>query len=167
MKMKKLLCIALAACLVLTFAACSGGSQDEAEGDTPKSEQTGSAGSNIPLKDNTEEAENQVRIAMESLLEETYGDKIDDFRINDVKIYTAEEEQETEVLNSYDLGPDEVAFEVHYDLHPAEGTDINELLPANGEYDEESGWIVNKFNLGILRSADDGSYTITDYGTGW
>ena len=83
------------------------------------------------------------------------------------KIYTAEEEQENEALKDYNLGPDEVAFEVRYDLHPAEGADMNELMAANGEYDEERGWIVDKFNLGILRKAEDGSYTITDYGTGW
>ena len=46
------------------------------------------------------------------------GDKLHDFRVNDVqKIYTAEDEQADEVLKDYNLGPDEVAFEVQYDLH--------------------------------------------------
>ena len=47
------------------------------------------------------------------------------------------------------------------------GVDINELMAATGEYDEESGWVTDKFNLGVLRPAEDGTYTITDFGTGW
>ena len=165
---RKLFCIILTACLIFTLAACSGSSQEEeSEGDVPKSEQEGTAGSNIPLKDNEEEAKYQVGVAMRNLLDETYGDKITDAKIYVDKIYTAEEEQENEVLKDSNLGPDEVAFEVHYELQPAEGVDVNEFLAGTGEYDEESGWIVDKFNLGVLRPADDGSYTITDFGTGW
>lgn len=164
---KKILCLVLTACLVFSFAACGGSAQEEAEADTQKTEETGTAGSNIPLKDNAEEAEYQITVAMQKLLEEAYGDKINDARIYVEKIYTAEDEQADEALKSYNLGPDEVAFEVRYELHPAEGTDVNELLAATGEYDEESGWVIEKYNLGILRPTDDGSYTITDFGTGW
>ena len=165
--MKKLLCIILAACLLLSLTACGGSDQEESEADVPKSEETGTAGSNIPLKDNPEEAEYQIEVAMQKLLEEAYGDKVNDARIHVEKIYSVEDEQAEEVLKEYNLGPDEVAFEVRYDLHPAEGTDVNELMAATGEYDEESGWVTDKFNLGILRPAEDGSYTITDFGTGW
>ena len=165
---KKLFCIILTACLIFTLAACSSSSQEEAsESDVPKSEQEGTAGSNIPLKDNAEEAKYQIEVAMQKLLEETYGDKVTDARIYVEKIYTAEEEQENEALKDYKLGPDEVAFEVRYELHPAEGVDVNEFLAATGEYDEESGWVTDKFNLGVLRPAEDGTYTITDFGTGW
>ncbi len=173
--MKKLLCIALAACLVFAFTACGGSSQDSSsdadtssqETEASKSEETGTAGSNIPLKDNAEEAGNQIEAAMKVWLENAYGDNIDDVRIYVEKIYTAEDEQANDVLKSENLSPDEVAFEVRYDLHPAEGVDVNELLPANGEYDKESGWVVDKTGVGILRPAEDGSYTVTDFGTGW
>lgn len=164
---KKLLCLILTACLFLTMTACGGSAQEEPEAEVPKSEQTGTAGSNIPLKDNQEEAEYQITAAMQSLLEEAYGDKINDARIYVEKIYTTEDEQAVEVLKDYNLGPDEVAFEVRYELQPAEGTDVNELLVANGEYDEESGWVIEKYSVGVLRPAGDGSYTITDFGTGW
>lgn len=135
----------------------------------PKSEQTGTAGSNIPLKDNQTEAENQIKIAFQKWLEETYGDNIVDARINVGKVFTAEDEQENEALKSYNLGIDEIAFEVNYELKPAEGADINMLTVATGEYDEESGWITDKFNLGILRpsTSGDGEYIVTDIGTGW
>ncbi|MBR2547525.1 MAG: hypothetical protein IKF07_04965 [Eubacterium sp.] len=166
--MKKLLCLMLIACLVFTLAACGGSSKEEAaETDVPKNEQEGTAGSNIPLKDNQEEAEKQIEIAMQELIEEAYGDKVDDSKIYIEKIYTAEDEQADEGLKTYDLGPDEVAFEVRYDLHPAEGTDVNELMAATGEYDEASGWVKDKFNLGVLRPNGDGTYKITDFGTGW
>lgn len=165
--MKKLLCLILTACLLITLTACGGSDQEEPETDVPKSEQTGTAGSNIPLKDNPEEAEYQIEVAMQKLLEEAYGDKVNDARIYVEKIYTVEDEQANEALKEYNLGPDEVAFEVRYELHPAEGTDVNELMVANGEYDEESGWVTDKFNIGVLRPTEDGSYTITDFGTGW
>ena len=167
--MKKLLSLILAACLLISLAACSGSDQEQeaSETDVPKSEQTGTAGSNIPLKDNPEEAKYQIEVAMQKLLEESYGDKVTDARIYVEKIYTAEDEQADEALKEYNLGPDEVAFEVRYELHPAEGVDVNELMAATGEYDEESGWVIEKYNLGVLRPTEDGSYTITDFGTGW
>ena len=167
--MKKLLSFLLAVCLLISLAACSGSDQEQetAETDTPKSEQTGTAGSSIPLKDDQEEAKYQIEVAMQKLLEEAYGDKVTDARIYVEKIYTAEDEQADEALKEYNLGPDEVAFEVRYELHPAEGVDVNEFMAATGEYDEESGWVIEKYNLGVLRPTDDGSYTITDFGTGW
>ena len=137
-------------------------------GAVPKSEQTGSAGSNMPIKDNAEEAEYQIKVAMQFLMEEMYGDKIHDARIYMDKIYTAEEEQE-EPLKSYNLGPDEVAFEVHYEILPVQRTDVNELTAATGVYDEESGWVKEKYNIGILRPNESGepAYKITDFGTGF
>ena len=65
---KKILCLVLTACLVFSFAACGGSAQEEAEPDTQKTEETGTAGSNIPLKDNAEEAEYQITVAMQKLL---------------------------------------------------------------------------------------------------
>ena len=59
-------------------------------------------------------------------------------------------------MKSYQLGPDEVAFEVHYELLPVAGTDINELTAATGVYDEESGWVKEKYNVGILRPNESG-----------
>lgn len=173
--MKKLLVLVLTLCLVFTLAACGGSAKEEggeaeqeaAETEVPKSEQEGSAGSNIPLKDNQEEAEKQITAALQAQLEEAYGDKIDDVRISVEKIYSTEDEQANDILKEENLSPDEVAFEVKYDLHPSDGTDYNELLPANGEYDEASGWVVDKYSVGILRPNSDGTYKITDFGTGW
>ncbi|MBQ9279742.1 MAG: hypothetical protein IJ215_01670 [Clostridia bacterium] len=143
---------------------------ENVEQEVPKSEQTGTAGSNIPLKDNPEEAEYQIKVAMQYLLEETYGDEVYDARIYVEKIYTAEEEEADEVLSTYELGPDEVAFSVRYELKLApEVEDIMKFTAATGEYDEESGWVKEKYNIGILRPNPEGepAYIITNFGTGW
>ena len=107
---------------------------------------------------------------MQYLLEETYGDEVVDARIYVQKVYTAEDEQEIEALKQMNLGPDEVAFEVKYELKIAEGVeDKMKFTAATGEYDEESGWVKEKYNLGVLRPNDSGEqkYKITDFGTGW
>ena len=137
--------------------------------DVPKDQQEGTAGSNIPLKDNLEEAKYQVEVAMQHQLEQMYGDKINDARIYVEKVYNAEEEKEG-ALKDYNLGPNEVAFQVKYEVHPAEGVDVNELLAATGTFDEASGWVTEKYGVGILRpnsEAAEPKYVITDFGTGF
>ena len=160
--MKKLLSILMALAMVCALAACGSTSDGQQEESAP-AEATEIAAKNM----SPEETERQIQVAMQYLLEEAYGDKVNDARVYVEKIYTVEDEQANDILKSYELGPDEVAFEVRYELHPAEGTDVNELMAATGEYDEESGWVIEKYNLGVLRPTDDGSYTITDFGTGW
>jgi hypothetical protein len=135
----------------------------------PKHEQTGTAGSNIPLKDNLVEAEAQVLAAVERYLRDAWGGKIDDLAVTVDRIYTAEDEAAIEVLRDMALGPNEVAFSVNYKLHPADGVeDLLQFTAATGEIDAASGWIVNKSNIGILRPDPDGEgYIVTDFGTGF
>ena len=117
----------------------------------------------------SEEAAEQIETAMQYYLEEAYGDKVFDARIYVEKVYTREEELANETLASYNLGADEYAFEVRYELKPSEGTDINELLVGNGSLDEDGEWVVDKYGVGVLRANDDGQpeYIITDFGTGF
>ena len=184
--MKKVLLEILAVLAIVGLVACSNETKENQssqetkneavetineniEQEVPKNEQIGTAGSNIPLKDNHDEAENQIKIAMQNLIKEMYGDEVTEAKIDVQKIYTAKEEQE-EPLKSYNLGIDEVAFEVKYELKIAEGVkDTMKFTAATGEYDEESGWVKEKYNLGILRPDDSGKaqYIITDFGTGW
>lgn len=162
--MKKIISMLLALTLVCALAAC--GSTADAPEQAEESE-SGEVTESTSKNMNQEEAEYQIEVAMQYLLEEAFGDKVDDARIYVEKIYTAEEEQEDELLQSLALGPDEYAFEVKYELHPAEGADPIELTAATGEYDEESGWVVEKYNVGVLRPNQDGEpeYVITDFGT--
>ena len=122
--------------------------------------------SNTPLKEDKEEAEEQINIAMEDLLAEIYGDSVVAAKINVTKIYTAEEEQEFDALKQMNLGENEVAFELNYELKPAEGADIFKLTVPDGVYDEKTGWVTEIYRLGVLRPDGDG-YIITDFGTGW
>ncbi|MBR3281558.1 MAG: hypothetical protein IKI57_06995 [Clostridia bacterium] len=139
------------------------------EVNVPKNEQIGTAGSNMPLKDRLNDAELEIKRAFQDYLAEAYGEKVFDARIYVEKVYTAEEEQTIEALKEKNLGPDEVAFEVRYELKPAEGVDPIEFTAANGEYEEDTGWVKNKFNLGILRPNIEGEalYRVTDLATGW
>ena len=174
--MKKLFKTFIIALCVLTLVSCTSNKKDDTAtveetttNEVPKDQQTGTAGSNMPLKDNHDEAVYQIEVAMQYLLEEMYGDKVNDARIYVEKIYSGEEEKQ-DPLKAYNLTIDELAFEVKYELHPAEGVDINELTAATGEYDKESGWIKEKYGVGILRpnpQGDEPKYVITDFGTGF
>ena len=112
--------------------------------DVPKSEQTGTAGSSIPLKDNEEEVKRLIEIAMRDYYINNYGSEVEDMRIDVEKIYSTEEEQQNETLKSYNLGPNEVAFEVRYDLKPEEDLEnVMKFTAGTGTYDEET---IEKFN---------------------
>ena len=115
-----------------------------------------------------EDAKYAVEVAMQYLLEEAYGEKINDARIYVEKVYSAEDEAEVEAAADYNLGPDDYLFEVKYELHPAEGEDPIQFTAGNGDWDEEAGWIVEKYAVGVLRPNEGGepAYVIDNFGTG-
>lgn len=136
---------------------------------TKKNDEKGTAGSNIPLKDNQEEAEYQIKVAVQELIKEAYGDNVVDARIYVDKVYSSEEEAKEPALKEMNLGPNEVAFEVSMELKPSSTADVNALTAGNGVYDEKTGWVTEVSRLGILvqDEKDNSKYTITNYGTGW
>ena len=143
--------------------------QKNSSSETEKSDEKGTAGSNISLKDNQEEAEYQIKAAVQEKIKEGYGNNVIDARINVTKIYTAEDEEKDEILKEMKLGKNEVAFEVKIELKPSSNADVNLLTIPNGKYDEESGWVIDSSRLGILVQDEDDNtkYTIRNYGTGW
>lgn len=135
-----------------------------------KKDEVGTAGSNMPLKDNLTEAKIQIEAGVADIFEEAFGNKIDDVKVTVDKVYNTEDEQAFEPVKEMNLGMNEVAFEATIELHPTEGTDVNELMIPNGEFDEASGWVKNVKRLGVLREnkeSSDPAYVITDFGTGW
>lgn len=127
--------------------------QDEPEDDDPMGK-TGQH--NLPLKDRLDDAKYAVEVAMQTYLQETYGDKVFDARIYVKKILNYNEEQDAGLT---DLGIDKLAFEVEYELKPASSAtedDINSMLAGNGEYDKETGWINGKYGCGILEPNKSG-----------
>ena len=135
----------------------------------PKSEQEGTAGSNIPLKDNLEGAKAEVEKAMVEYITKTYGDEVEESKITVDKVYSAEDEQEDPTLKEMNLGMNEVAFEVSYELKVAEGVDGMKFTAGTGEFSEETRWVTEKHNVGILRPATSGDarYEITSLETGF
>ena len=160
--MKRILSLMLVLVMVLALGACAKNSAEPA-GSEPAASGEVLAGKNM----SEEDAKYQIEVAMQYLLEETYGEKVDDARIYVEKIYSADDEAEMELLSDYELGADDYAFEVKYELHPAEGVDPIELTAATGQLDEESGWIIDKYNVGILRPNEAGepAYVIDSFGT--
>ena len=170
---KKLLPMLLAGVITLSLTACSGGTTAESPAPTQAAETQAPAPKESVApsakKLSVMDAEYEIQMAMQYQLEEMFGEKVVDARIYVEKVYTAEEEQADELLKSYHLGPDEYAFQVKYELKPAEGVDPIEMTAGTGEYDQESGWVVEKYNIGILRPNQGGvpAYVITDFGTGF
>ena len=143
--------------------------KEETKKEETKKEETTTTTTSSGLKGNKEEAERQIKLAMQNLLKDTYGNKVFDARIYVEKIYTAEEEQKIDALRDKKLGDNEVAFKVKYEIKPASGVDPEIFTAASGRYDKEKGWVVDKYNSGILRPTgnDDPKYKITNFGTGW
>jgi hypothetical protein len=135
----------------------------------PKEEQTGTAGSNIPLKDNVEKAKVEVENALRQKFAEMYGDTLAEVKMNEIKIYDVLDEETVQL----ELTMDEVAFEASYDLKAKDDAttkELNQLAIPNGELNEETNWVTGKGCLGVLRpnpSGDQPKYIITDFGTGW
>ncbi len=185
--MKKLLLGALAIIAVIGLTACGepevknepdtntvvNASQTQnteneqpAEEGNKKEDEVGTAGSNMPLIDNAQLAYEQAKIAMENLLKDTWKEKISNLNVNITKIYTSDEVQ-SELFADYNLTMNEVPFEASYELKPADDvTDFDQFTAGTGKYDEATGWIVEKSNVGILCKTENG-YTIKNLGTGF
>ena len=119
------------------------------------------------LKENKEAAKYQIEITLRDYLKEGFGEILDNSRFNITKIYTDEEIKENELLREMKLGKNELLFEVTYQLLPAFGIDPNSFISADGEFNNELGWVVNIHRVGTLRQNKDGSYYIDNFGTGF
>ena len=126
----------------------------------------------LDTRENLKEVKEAVKYKIERTLQEhfnhkAYKDKISNSRFNITKIYTDKEAKE-EPIKSLKLGKNEFAFEVTYQLQPAEGVDPNTLTIPDGEYDENLGWVKDISRIGVLRYNDKNDYyTIDNFGTGW
>ena len=104
---------------------------------------------------------------MQKWIKESFGEEVVDSKIIVTKVYSAEDEQQEPALKERNLAPNEVAFEVNYELKIAEGVeDTIKFTAATGVFNEETRWVTEKFNIGILRP-DGNGYKITDFGTSW
>lgn len=130
---------------------------------------TGEAGAGEFLRDDPEAAAHTVIEVLGDYLSDVYGNDVTEILITVEKVYDTEDLQGdmSQLIELENLSDEDVAFEVSYELVPAEGADTEMLMIPDGELDEESGHIVNIYRLGVLRPDANGNYEVTDLGTGW
>ena len=113
-------------------------------------------------------AKYQIEKTLQEYFKDVYGKKIENSRFNVKKVYSEKEANSDNNIKSLKLGDKDIAFEVDYQLLPAEGVDPNELMVVDGEYNEDLGWVTSLSRVGILRyNSKNGSYSISNFGTGW
>ena len=119
------------------------------------------------VKGTVSAAKYRIEKTLQEYFKEAYGNDVINSRFNVTKIYSQEEEKNNEAISSLKLGDKDIAFEVTYQLQPAEGADIDRLILTDGEYDKTLGWVKDITRLGVLKYNQDGTYSITNFGTGW
>ena len=113
-------------------------------------------------------AKYRIEKTLQEYFKDAYGDEITNSRFNVKKIYSKEDEENDKTIKSLKLGDKDIAFEVEYQLQPAEGADVNKLTIPDGEFDETLGWVKNIGRVGVLKyNKKDNSYSIDNFGTGW
>ena len=108
----------------------------------------------------TEEA---AKEALEAYITDSMGDLFTDITIDEIKLYT-DEEQEEEPLKSL-IKEGQRAFEVNYTVTPKDDDAKNQLLAGAAEENEDG--TITKHNLGTLEKDADGSLKVDNFGTGW
>ena len=121
------------------------------------------------LKQTPEAAKYHIEKTLQEYFKnDVYKDTITNSRFNVQKIYSDKEAKENELIKSLKLGEKDIAFEVSYEVQPADGADIDKLLIPNGEYDKDLGWVKNIYRVGVLKyNESKGNYSIESFGTGW
>ena len=106
-----------------------------------------------------------VKETVVEYLKKAYGKDVEEVEIVDLKVYTEEERAEIEGVKDYK--PEDIVFSVDYKLKPKDGVDPIIFTAATGDVDEETGWVVDKSNVGVLVKDADGNYKVEDFGTGF
>ena len=120
------------------------------------------------LVNNKQAAIYHIEKKLQEEFREMYKDQITNSRFNVTKIYTKKDGKEDETIKGLNLGDHDLAFEVTYQLKPAEGVDINLLMITDGVYNEELEWVTDISRLGIMRQdPDTKALTLENFGTGW
>ena len=97
-----------------------------------------------------------------------YKDKVKNVRYNIKKIYTYKDSDIDDSIKSLKIDKNDVAFEVEYQMEPADESYIKDLTVTSGIYYKKIGWITDISRLGILKyNKKTKNYTIENFGTGW
>ena len=148
--MKKFLVMMMCVVLACGMLVGCGSNEAEAPAEEPAAEE--------------EITEDAAKEALEAYITESMGEFFTDITIDEIKLYTDEEQSEEPVKSLITEG--QRAFEVTYTLTPKDDEDSKFQLLAGAAEENEDGTIT-KFNLGTLEKADDGSLKVDNFGTGW
>lgn len=100
-------------------------------------------GKEVAKSDSIEET---IKSATKKYFEMVYEDKIEDIKIDSIKIY-----EKKEVQDHVDLAENDYAFEIEVELKPTNKDEAEKITDALGEYNEETGWVVEKEGFGVMR----------------
>ena len=123
---------------------------------------------NILPEENAEDQvkQEEVKQALMMHYADSYGDTVQELKFNKVNIYSEEQKKSDELIKSLNVGENDIVFEVEYELKIKEGyKDIMMFTAGTGEIDGQ--WVKEKYNCGVLRMQEDGTYKLTDFGTGF
>ena len=113
--------------------------------------------SNSKLK-TEEEIKTQIEASTQKYFEMVYGDKLDEATITKVTVCP----DDPELLKYVDLAENDYAFEIEYELKPANKKSVSDLTEYLGTYDEESGLVVVKDGFGVMRYNEvDDTFDVT------
>ena len=121
-------------------------------------EETEEKAENITYSAPEESIENQIKASSEEYFKMVYGEKLLESKIVKIDVCKAN----SELLKYVDLAEKDYAFEIDYELKPADEKYVPDLTEELGEYDEESGWIKNCHGFGVMRYNEiDDKYYVT------
>lgn len=113
---------------------------------------------NIASSAPEEGIEDQIKVSSEEYFKMVYGEKLLESKIVKIDVCKAD----SELLKYVDLAEKDYAFEIDYELKPADEKYVPDLTEELGEYDEESGWVKNCHGFGVMRYNEiDDKYDVT------
>jgi len=169
--MKKLLIGLLAVLTMLALVACQKKEEVKPSGDVEPvvvEEITPAVVSGEAEKEqvgvgNTDEG--MVALVLEDYIKNMYSGDVEEVTFKNIKVYSPAEISGEVMFEGLNIKEGDIPFEIAYDLKIREGVeDMIRFTVPNGEIEGQN--VVNKGNLGILRSSENG-YVVDNFGTGW
>lgn len=105
-----------------------------------------------------------VALQVEEYLKNSFSGEVEEVTFNNIKVYSQEEIAADESLKDLGLSERDIVFEIAYELKIADGVeDLMKYTAATGTV--EGQMVKEKYNVGILKAQEDGSYKVEAFGT--
>ena len=103
----------------------------------------------VTEKKETIDIKEEIEAASKRYFDMLYGDKIAKVKISNIKVYEGKQREDTLVI--VDLGENDYAFELDFEIKPTSKEYVEELCEYVGSYDEETGLVSQKQAYGVMR----------------